>query len=115
MASEIEVGRQLPGRAVPDSAYVDDALTFGPGVSNPHYVDANTTVGPYVGTLLDVVPFGSIRMNLYDDDNASSCSMTCDGSTTSSSWRAAGRTTTDAFCKVYRKTRVTPVMQLLLE
>lgn len=89
----------------------DGQVQVGAAQPNPNYVDMDTTAVTNVGNLNAFVPPASIRLDLLDDNGASSgsgseddqCSMTCDGATTASSFSVAQTAIVSKACNVPKR------------
>jgi len=83
--------------ATPIHFDADDEMQFGQARINPHYQDLDTRAASNVADLQAFVPAASIRLELMEDDGASSgtdsdeCMMSCDSATSASSFAAIGQ------------------------
>jgi hypothetical protein len=87
----------------------DGQIQVGPAQPNPNYVDMDTTAVTNVGNLNAFVPPASIRLDLLNDNGASSgsesdqCSMTCDGATSASSFFAVPTASVSKACNAPKR------------
>jgi hypothetical protein len=87
----------------------DGQLQVGAAQPNPRYLDLDTTAVTNVQNLNAFVPPASIRLDLLDDNGASSgsesdqCSMTCDRATSASSFSAVQAATVSKACNAPKR------------
>lgn len=113
---EVISQRVLPANivdAVP-ARYAGGRISFGIPVPNVVYRNAATSVNTEIHDVGPYIPPASIRLELYDAANIASCSMSCDGASSSASNRLAMSSPAEDYCLAYRQGAITPVMQMLL-